>query len=115
MDLTTTNAYPAFRSVLLDTPSRELAARLYGPDWESSLVRTERGWRTRRLPKAAYLLPVLAPLLAGRVAFDGRSHRETRTGGWWASITGGAWHPVSLSTVGLALLQVTDPLVEAAI
>ena len=113
MDIAAHPNFAAFRAVLLDAPARELAAILYGPSWEDSLVETAQGWRTRRLPKAIYLAPLIEPILAGRLAHDGRSHRETRSGGWWAHAAD-RWHPVSLHTIARALHEAVNPiLVEA--
>jgi len=93
-------------------PGPALADRLYGPAWRDSVVQREGSrWHARRLPPPLLAADLLAPLLVGAVAHDGRSTRDGRGAGWWLREEGsGSWQEVDVDALADALRA---PIAEA--
>jgi hypothetical protein len=123
MTLAETRAVEEIRARLRD-PARhgeEILRALYGPGWASSLHHYEDGGRERvrfrRLPKPRKAAEFLRPILAGRLAHDGRARTgRDRSGGWWLlDEDSGSWRAAAVVEVVDVLAEVGEALLAEAI
>jgi hypothetical protein len=62
------------------------------------------------LPRPAAMEPLLAPLLRGRLAYDGSSRQSSRFDGWWMFTSRGWKQPVSIPILSKSLDVVIRPI-----
>jgi hypothetical protein len=114
--LTSSDAFAEAEYALHAETGEALAEALYGPGWRTPVKsRFETGeWYASRHPDAIRVARYLAPLLAGRVAHDGRGQRTSRTSGWWLLGDSSRWLPTDAEALAEPLTEVTEALYRAA-
>lgn len=98
------------RPLVLDTSGEDLARLLYGPRWREAMRHRPDGvgWEARRGLLPGDLAKVLAPVLRGVLAHDGRSTHENRSGGWWLLRPPTGWEPWAPASVATLLHDAVD-------